>query len=89
MERSLELGIDTPLYLRNICEEMYRVLGRLDEALDTARQAVVLAPSDPLCLQNIAIIHFHRLEIDEEGGRLRRRGLADRPDAARSAFRPR
>jgi Flp pilus assembly protein TadD len=64
MERSLELGIDTPLYLRNICE-MYRVLGRLDEALDTARQAVVLAPSDPLCLQNIAIIHFHRLEIDE------------------------
>jgi tetratricopeptide (TPR) repeat protein len=32
MERSLALGIDTPLYLRNICE-MYRVLGRLDEAL--------------------------------------------------------
>ena len=64
MERSLALGIDTPLYLRNICE-MYRVLGRLDEALETAKQAVVLAPSDPLCLQNIAIIHFHRLEIDE------------------------
>jgi hypothetical protein len=64
MERSLALGIDTPLYLRNICE-MYRVLGRLDEALETARQAVVLAPSDPLCLQNIAIIHFHRLEIDQ------------------------
>jgi Flp pilus assembly protein TadD len=63
MERSLALGIDTPLYLRNICE-MYRVLGRLDEALDAASQAVVLAPGDPLCLQNIAIIHFHRLEID-------------------------
>ncbi|HLY88376.1 MAG TPA: tetratricopeptide repeat protein, partial [Acetobacteraceae bacterium] len=64
MERSLTFGIDTPLYLRNICE-VYRSLGRLDEALATARRATMLAPADPLCLHNQAIIHYHRLELDE------------------------
>jgi Flp pilus assembly protein TadD len=64
MERSLTFGIDTPLYLRNICE-VYRSLGRLDEALATARRATVLTPADPLCLHNQAIIHYHRLELDE------------------------
>ena len=63
MERSLAHGIDTPLYLRNICE-VYRALGRLDEALDAARRATALAPADPLCLHNQAIIHYHRLELD-------------------------
>jgi hypothetical protein len=64
MERSLTFGIDTPLYLRNICE-VYRSLGRLDEALATARRATALTPADPLCLHNQAIIHYHRLELDE------------------------
>lgn len=64
MERSLAYGIDTPLYLRNICE-VYRALGRLDEALATARRATALAPADPLCLHNQAIIHYHRVELDE------------------------
>ncbi len=63
MERSLRHGIDTPLYLRNICE-VYRSLGRLDEALATAQRATALAPADPLCLHNQAIIHQHRLELD-------------------------
>jgi tetratricopeptide (TPR) repeat protein len=63
MERSLRHGIDTPLYLRNICE-VYRALGRLDEALDAARRATALAPADPLCLHNQAVIHYHRLELD-------------------------
>jgi hypothetical protein len=63
MQRSLEHGIDTPLYLRNLCE-LYRVLGRLDEALDAGRRAVALAPADPLCLQNQAIVHQHRLELE-------------------------
>ena len=53
MERSLVHGIDTPLYLRNICE-VYRAMGRLDEALDAARRATALAPADPLCLHNQA-----------------------------------
>jgi hypothetical protein len=64
MQRSLTFGIDTPLYLRNICE-VYRTLGHMDEALDTARRATELAPADPLCQHNQAIIHYHRLELDE------------------------
>jgi hypothetical protein len=64
MQRAIRYGVDTPLYLRNICE-VYRTLGRLDEALDAARRAVALAPADPLCLHNLAIIHYHRLEIDD------------------------
>ncbi len=63
MERSLTFGIDTPLYLRNICE-VYRSLGRLDEALATAQRATALAPADPLCLHNQAIIHYHRVELE-------------------------
>jgi hypothetical protein len=63
MESALRHGIDTPLYLRNICE-VYRTLGRLDEALDAAQRATALAPADPLCLHNQAIIHYHRLELD-------------------------
>ena len=63
MEASLRHGIDTPLYLRNICE-VYRTLGRLDEALATAQRATALAPGDPLCLHNQAIIHYHRGELD-------------------------
>jgi hypothetical protein len=63
MESALRHGIDTPLYLRNICE-VYRTLGRLDEALAAAQRATALAPADPLCLHNQAIIHYHRLELD-------------------------
>jgi Flp pilus assembly protein TadD len=63
MEASLRHGIDTPLYLRNICE-VYRTLGRLDDALAAAQRATTLAPADPLCLHNQAIIHYHRGELD-------------------------
>jgi Flp pilus assembly protein TadD len=63
MEASLRHGIDTPLYLRNICE-VYRTLGRLDDALTAAQRATRLAPADPLCLHNQAIIHYHRGELD-------------------------
>ena len=63
MERSLRHGIDTPLYLRSICE-VYRALGRLDEALATAQRATALAPADPLCLHNQAVIHYHRVELE-------------------------
>ncbi len=64
MQKAIQHGVDTPLYLRNICE-VYRTLGRLDEALETAKRAEALAPSDPLCLHNLAIIHYERMEIDE------------------------
>ena len=39
-------------------------MGRLDEALRAARRATALAPADPLCLHNQAVIHYHRLELD-------------------------
>jgi len=64
MEHAIARGIDTPLYLRNICE-VYRTLGRLDDALATARRAQALAPHDPLCLHNLAVIHYERLELAE------------------------
>lgn len=64
MEGAMRHGVDTPLYLRNICE-LYRTLWRLDEALAAARRAVALAPADPLCLHNLAIIHSERGEYDE------------------------
>ena len=64
MEKAIEFGVDTALYLRNICE-VYRTLGRLDEAHATATRAVQLSPSDPLCLHNLAIIQYERLEIDD------------------------
>jgi tetratricopeptide (TPR) repeat protein len=64
MERALQYGIDTPLYLRNICE-VYRTLARLDDAIATAKRATALSPADPLCLHNQAIIHYHRLELQE------------------------
>jgi hypothetical protein len=64
MERAIAHGVDTPLYLRNICE-VYRSLGRLDEALASAQRAAALSPSDPLCLHNLSVIHYERLELDE------------------------
>ena len=38
---------------------------RLDDALAAARRATALAPADPLCLHNQAVIHYHRLELDQ------------------------
>ena len=63
MQASLRHGTDTPLYLRNICE-VYRALGRLDDAIVAARRATALNPADPMCLHNQAVIHHHRLELD-------------------------
>ena len=63
MERAIQLGTDTALYLRNICE-VYRTLGRLDDALAAATRAATLAPNDPMALHNLAIIHYERLDPD-------------------------
>ena len=84
MQQSLQFGIDTPLYLRNICE-VYRSLGRLDEALETGRKAVALAPFDPLSRHNLAVIHCHRLELDE-GLAAAREALALDPAMAGAHF---
>jgi len=63
MEQAIDRGVDIGLYLRNICE-VYRTLNRLDDAVAAARRAVALAPSDPLCLHNLAVIQYERGEID-------------------------
>ena len=64
MERSIALAPMEALYHRNICE-IYRVLGRLDEALTAGRRAAALAPRDVHCYHNLGVLHYHRLELDE------------------------
>ena len=64
IEQAIAHGDDIALYLRNI-SEVYRRLGRLDDALQAATTALCLTPDDPLCLHNLAVIRHHRLELDE------------------------
>ena len=64
MEQSIALAPMQPLYHRNICE-IYRVLGRLDEALVAGRRAAELAPNDVHCYHNLGVLYYHRLELDE------------------------
>ncbi|MGE5269704.1 MAG: hypothetical protein ACM3JG_08545 [Thiohalocapsa sp.] len=64
MERSIALAPLQALYHRNICE-IYRVLGRLDEALVAGRRAAQLAPEDVHCYHNLGVLHYHRLELDD------------------------
>ena len=68
---------------------MYRALGRLDEALAAAQRATALAPADPLCLHNQAVIHYHRLELDAALDCAAPRAARSIPVAARRAFRAR
>lgn len=64
MEQSIALAPMQPLYYRNICE-VYRVLGRFDDALAAGRKAAQLAPNDVHCYHNLGVLHYHRLELDE------------------------
>jgi tetratricopeptide (TPR) repeat protein len=64
IERAIERGVDIRLYLRNI-SEVYRALGRFDDALNAALRAAAMAPDDPVCLHNLAVIQYHRLELDD------------------------
>lgn len=63
LEQAIRYGVDTPLYLRNLCE-VYRTVGRLDDAERAARRAVAMAPGDPLSLHNLSVILYHRLDLD-------------------------
>ena len=64
MQRALDRGMSPALVCRNLCE-VYRRLGRLDDAVAVGRRAVALAPNDPHALVNLAIIHYDRLELAE------------------------
>jgi Flp pilus assembly protein TadD len=63
MERGVAGGGRRPGQLRNL-SEVYRLLGRLDEALALARQSIAGDPADPLGPFNLAMIHYDRMEID-------------------------
>jgi hypothetical protein len=84
MEKAIEYGIDIALYLRNICE-VYRTLNRLDDAVAAARHAASLGPSDPLCLHNLAVIRYERVEIQESIAAAER-ALMMSPDMAGAHF---
>ncbi len=63
MERGFANGGRRAGQLRNL-SEVYRLLGRLDEALALARQSIASDPADPLGPFNLAMILYDRGEID-------------------------
>ena len=56
-------GSDIRLFFRNIAE-VYRAVDRFDDAVSAGKKAVALWPDDPISLYNLAVIHYHRLELD-------------------------
>jgi hypothetical protein len=84
LERAVAREPRNGLFLRNI-SEMYRVVGRLDDALGAARRAVALQPGDAAALHNQAVIHHERGEI-ELGLACSRRAVTLRPDMAGAHF---
>jgi tetratricopeptide (TPR) repeat protein len=61
MARSISLLPASALFHRNLCE-VYRVLGRREEALAVGNRAVALDPADPHCHHNLWVLHYDRLE---------------------------
>ncbi|MBV9813915.1 MAG: tetratricopeptide repeat protein [Acetobacteraceae bacterium] len=63
MERGAAAGGRRAGQLRNL-SEAYRVMGRLDDALAAARQAVAADPADANGPFNLAMLHYDRMELD-------------------------
>ena len=63
MERGVAAGGRRAGQLRNL-SEVYRLLGRLDEALALARQSIAADPADANGPFNLAMAHYDRMEID-------------------------
>ncbi|MEO7027458.1 MAG: tetratricopeptide repeat protein, partial [Caulobacteraceae bacterium] len=59
MERSVAAGPVRPYYLRNLCE-VYRTLGRYDEALEAGLKAVAGDTNDPIAHANLSVLHYER-----------------------------
>ena len=64
MERSIEIGPVKPHFLSNLCE-VYRILGRYDEALQLGGRAAVLEPRNPTTHINLSVLHYARREPAE------------------------
>jgi hypothetical protein len=63
LEQAILLAPDEPLYRRDLCE-LYRLQGRLDEALTHGLRAVKLAPNDANAHYNLGILYYDRMEIE-------------------------
>ncbi len=63
MERGIAAGGRQAAHYRNL-SEVYRHLGRLDEALAMARRALAVAPADPMGPFNLAMVHYDRVELE-------------------------
>ncbi len=63
MERAAQAGATRAVHLRNLAE-VYRQLGRLDEAAHAATKSVAMDPKDPLAPFNLAMVQYDRLHID-------------------------
>ncbi|HEX3347739.1 MAG TPA: glycosyltransferase [Acetobacteraceae bacterium] len=63
MEKGVAAGGRRAGQLRNL-SEIYRLLGRLDEGLALARQAIAADPADAAGPFNLAMLHYDRMEID-------------------------
>jgi hypothetical protein len=64
MERSIEAGPPPPFFFRNL-GEIYRLLGRYDEALMVGLKAAAGDPTDPLAHSNLSVLRYERLEPAE------------------------
>jgi tetratricopeptide (TPR) repeat protein len=64
IERAIAGRKDSSLHYRNICE-IYRRLGRLEEAIAAGKRAVELNPKDPHCRVNLAIIYYASCEFEK------------------------
>jgi hypothetical protein len=64
MERSIEIGPVKPHFLSNLCE-VYRILGRYDEALELGSRSAKLEPRNPTSHINLSVLHYARREPAE------------------------
>jgi tetratricopeptide (TPR) repeat protein len=64
MERSIAQLPGNAICHRDICE-VYRLLGRYDEAVAAGCRAIRLSPEDPHCYNNLGVTYYHRLQLDE------------------------
>lgn len=85
MEQALAAGASAPRQLCNLAE-VYRLLGRIDEGLAAIRRAAALAPTDPVCHFNEAMLQYERMDA-VACIRAARRALQLKPDMAEAHMR--
>ncbi len=84
IEQAAEANPKEPLFQHHL-QEIYRRLGKLDEALAAARRVVANFPQDALAWANLAAIHRDRLELAEATAHAQH-ALSLNPDLAEAHF---